>query len=71
MLDSSTEGKFSRHVLVVLESMAFRDNRAVGRFVRDDVLPTMPDELRGRMSEYRDDGPNGFYNGNVRTLSAV
>ena len=70
-MDSSTEGKFSRHVLVVLESMAFRDNRAVGRFVRDDVLSTMPDELRVRMSEYRDGGPNGFYNGNVRTLSAV
>ena len=54
MLDSSTENKFSRHVLVVLESLAFRDNRDVGRFVRDDVLPTMPDELRIRMSEYRE-----------------
>ena len=39
---------------MVLESLGFRDNRDVGRFVRDDVLPTMPDELRIRMSEYRE-----------------
>ena len=53
ILDSSTERKFSRHVLVVLDGLAFRDNRTVGRFVRDDVLPAMPEELRARMSEYK------------------
>ena len=53
MLDSSTESKFSRHVVLVLDSLVFWDNRAVGRFVRDDVLSTMPEELRARLSEYR------------------
>ena len=60
VLDSSTEVKFSRHVVLVLDTLAFSDNRAVGRFVRDDVMPSMPDDLRVRMMEYRDsDGPNG------------
>jgi hypothetical protein len=53
-LDSSTEDKFSRHVIV--DGLVFVDNLAAGRFVRDDIMSTLPEDLAAALGEYRDKG---------------
>ncbi|XP_062864648.1 DNA-directed primase/polymerase protein isoform X2 [Trichomycterus rosablanca] len=40
-LDSSTEEKFSRHLIFLMPSCAFKDNRHVGRFIHDILKPAL------------------------------
>lgn len=55
-LDSSTESKFSRHVVLDAPGIAFRDNLTVGKFVRR-AIETMP---RPEAIAFRDrEGENG------------
>ncbi|KAL0304331.1 UNVERIFIED_CONTAM: DNA-directed primase/polymerase protein [Sesamum radiatum] len=48
-LDSSTEGKFSRHLIIRLPKTAFKDNSHVGAFVS---------EICGRIQSYRERDEN-------------
>uniref|UniRef100_A0A8C1P4B7 DNA-directed primase/polymerase protein n=1 Tax=Cyprinus carpio TaxID=7962 RepID=A0A8C1P4B7_CYPCA len=40
-LDSSTSEKFSRHLIFMLPSVAFKDNSHVGRFIHDILHPAL------------------------------
>ncbi|KAM9315142.1 DNA-directed primase/polymerase protein isoform 1-T1 [Pholidichthys leucotaenia] len=54
-LDSSTEEKFSRHLIFSLQNAAFKDNIHVGRFVHAILQPVL---TKGRSGSCLDDGVN-------------
>lgn len=60
-LDSSTEEKFSRHLIFLLPNAAFKDNIHVGRFIHKILQPAL-DTVRRRRSGGLDSGDMGMTN---------
>ncbi|XP_010863692.2 DNA-directed primase/polymerase protein [Esox lucius] len=50
-LDSSTEEKFSRHLIFILPNAAFKDNIQVGQFIHAILQPVLSLHRRGRELE--------------------
>lgn len=60
-LDSSTEEKFSRHLIFLLPNAAFKDNIHVGHFIHKILQPAL-DTVRRRRSGGLDSGDMGMTN---------